>query len=60
MSSLSPLSQAIHDAPRWHQADSLQNPNDIQIQPLAGAALGAVVTGLDTKKNPKQGQQFIV
>lgn len=51
MSSLSPLSKAIHDAPRWHQADSLQNPNDIQIQPLAGAALGAVVTGLDTKKS---------
>ena len=50
MTALTQLSQAIHDAPRWHQADQFQNSADIQIVPLAGAALGAEVYGLDAKK----------
>lgn len=50
MTSLTQLSQAIHDAPRWHQAAQLQNPNDIQIIPLENEALGAIVIGLDASK----------
>lgn len=50
MTSLTQLSQAIHDAPRWHHADQFQNPADIQILPLENEALGAVVIGLDARK----------
>ncbi|ATO20940.1 taurine dioxygenase [Acinetobacter sp. LoGeW2-3] len=50
MTSLSQLSQAIHDAPRWHQPDQFQNPEEIQIVPQQDAALGAVVYGLDARK----------
>ena len=50
MTSLTQLSQAIHDAPRWHQHELYQNPNEIQITPLHGEALGAIVTGLDARK----------
>lgn len=50
MSSLTPLSQAIHNAPRWHEPKHLQPSEEIQIQPLEHAALGAIVTGLDAKK----------
>ncbi|WP_347455628.1 TauD/TfdA family dioxygenase [Acinetobacter thermotolerans] len=50
MTSLSQLSQAIHDAPRWHQPDQFQNPEEIQIVPQHDAALGAVVYGLDARK----------
>ena len=50
MTALTQLSQAIHDAPRWHQEDQFQNPEDIKIIPLAGEALGAAVFGLDAKK----------
>lgn len=50
MTSLTQLSQAIHDAPQWHLADALQHPNEIQIIPLKDQALGAVVTGLDARK----------
>ena len=50
MTSLTQLSQAIHDAPQWHLADALQQPNEIQITPLEDQALGAVVTGLDARK----------
>jgi len=46
MTSLTQLSQAIHDAPRWHQAEQFQNPEEISIIPLQGEALGAVVLGL--------------
>ena len=50
MTSLTQLSQAIHDAPRWHQAEQLQNPEEISIIPLHNQALGAVVFGLDARK----------
>ena len=50
MTSLTQLSQAIHDAPRWHQAEQFQNPEEISIIPLRGEALGAVVFGLDARK----------
>lgn len=50
MTSLTQLSQAIHDAPRWHQENLFQNPDDIVITPLSAEALGAVVTGLDARK----------
>ena len=50
MTALTQLSQAIHDAPRWHQEDQVQNPQEIKIVPLAGEALGAAVFGLDAKK----------
>lgn len=50
MSSLTQLSQAIHDAPRWHIEDSFQDPSEIIIQPLSDQALGAVVYGLDAGK----------
>lgn len=50
MSSLTQLSQAIHDAPRWHIQDQLQSPEEITIQPLENQALGAVVYGLDARK----------
>lgn len=50
MTSLTQLSQAIHDAPRWHQTDQWQDPNEIQILPLKSKVLGAVVMGLDARK----------
>ncbi|MDH1801526.1 TauD/TfdA dioxygenase family protein [Acinetobacter johnsonii] len=50
MTALTQLSQAIHDAPRWHQPERFQNPEEIQIIPLAEEALGAVVFGLDARK----------
>lgn len=50
MTSLTQLSQAIHDAPRWHQPDQLQHPDEIKIVPQIGQALGAVVYGLDARK----------
>ena len=50
MTSLTQLSQAIHDAPRWHQAEQFQNPEEISIIPLQGEALGAIVLGLDARK----------
>ncbi|WP_347460718.1 TauD/TfdA family dioxygenase [Acinetobacter sp. ANC 7454] len=50
MTNLSQLSQAIHDAPRWHQPDQFQNPEEIRIVPQHDAALGAVVYGLDARK----------
>ena len=50
MSSLTQLSQAIHDAPRWHLANSFQEPSEIRIEPLTDEALGAVVYGLDARK----------
>lgn len=50
MTALTQLSQAIYDAPRWHQAKQFQNPEEIQIIPLAEEALGAVVFGLDARK----------
>lgn len=50
MTALTPLSQAIHDAPRWHQAAQFQHSDDIEIRPLANAALGAEVHGLDATK----------
>ena len=50
MTSLTQLSQAIHNAPRWHQAEQFQNPTEITIVPLKDEALGAVVFGLDAKK----------
>lgn len=50
MTSLTQLSQAIHDAPRRHQAEHVQNDNEIQITPLANETLGAIVTGLDARK----------
>ena len=50
MTSLTQLSQAIHDAQRWHQPEQFQNPEEIQIIPLAEEALGAVVFGLDARK----------
>ncbi|PWB16151.1 taurine dioxygenase [Acinetobacter sp. AM] len=50
MTSLTQLSQAIHDAPQWHLAEALQHSNEIQITPLKDQALGAVVTGLDARK----------
>lgn len=50
MTSLTQLSQAIHDAPLWHIEAQLQNPEDIKIVPLDGEALGAVVYGLDARK----------
>ena len=50
MTSLTQLSQAIHDAPRWHQQDQFQNTDEIKIVPQADQALGAVVYGLDARK----------
>ena len=50
MTSLTQLSQAIHDAPRWHHAEQFQNSNEIKITPLSDEALGAIVTGLDASK----------
>jgi len=50
MTSLTQLSQAIHDAPQWHIPDAFQASNEIQITPLKDQALGAVVTGLDARK----------
>ncbi|TCB36307.1 TauD/TfdA family dioxygenase [Acinetobacter sp. ANC 4910] len=50
MTSLTQLSQAIHDAPQWHLPEAFQHPNEIQITPLKDQALGAVVTGLDAGK----------
>lgn len=50
MTSLTQLSQAIHDAPRWHQQDQYQNTDEIKIVPQADQALGAVVYGLDARK----------
>jgi len=50
MTSLTQLSQAIHDAPRWHQPGRFQHPDEIQIVPQHDAALGAVVYGLDARK----------
>lgn len=50
MTSLTPLSQAIHDAPRWHQADQFQDGSEIRIVPHTDQALGAVVYGLDARK----------
>ena len=50
MTALTQLSQAIYDAPRWHQPEQFQNPEEIQIIPLAEEALGAVVFGLDARK----------
>lgn len=34
MTALTQLSQAIKDAPRWHQEDQFQNPSEIKIIPL--------------------------
>ena len=45
MSSLTQLSQAIHDAPRWHQPEYFQHTDEIQIVAQKDQALGAVVTG---------------
>lgn len=50
MSSLTQLSQAIHDAPRWHQPEYFQHTDEIQIVAQKDQALGAVVTGLDASK----------
>ncbi|WP_130802895.1 TauD/TfdA dioxygenase family protein [Acinetobacter ihumii] len=50
MSSLSQLSQAIHDAPRWHQPEHFQHIDEIQIEVQKDQALGAIVTGLDARK----------
>lgn len=50
MGSLTQLSQAIQDAPRWHQAGHFQNNDEIKIAPLNNETLGAVVTGLDARK----------
>ena len=50
MTSLTQLSQAIHDAPRWHQAEHYQDSAEIRIEPQTDKALGAVVYGLDAKK----------
>ena len=50
MTSLTQLSQAIHDAPRWHQQDQFQHPTEIKIVPQTDQALGAVVYGLDARK----------
>ncbi len=50
MTSLSQLSQAIHDAPRWHQPEQFQNSDEITIIPQDHAALGAIVYGLDARK----------
>lgn len=50
MTSLSQLSQAIHDAPRWHQPEQFQNSDEIKIIPQDHAAFGAIVYGLDARK----------
>ena len=42
MSSLTQLSQAIHDAPRWHQPEYFQHTDEIQIVAQKDQALGAV------------------
>ena len=46
MSSLTQLSQAIHDAPRWHLANSFQEPSEIRIEPLTDEALVPLFMGL--------------
>lgn len=50
MTSPTPLSQAIHHAPRWHQADQFQDGSEIRIVPHTDQVLGAVVYGLDARK----------
>ncbi|WP_180066835.1 TauD/TfdA family dioxygenase [Acinetobacter sp. YH12129] len=50
MTALTQLSQAIHDAPRWHQAEQFQDGNEIRIEAQHDQALGAVVYGLDARK----------
>ena len=50
MTALTQLSQAIHDAPRWHQAEHFQDGNEIRIEVQHDQALGAVVYGLDARK----------
>jgi taurine dioxygenase len=50
MTSLTQLSQAIHDAPQWHIPDAFQASDEIQISPLQDKALGAIVTGLNARK----------
>jgi taurine dioxygenase len=50
MTSLTQLSQAIHDAPQWHIPDAFQASDEIQITPLQDKALGAIVTGLNARK----------
>ncbi|MFV5490652.1 TauD/TfdA family dioxygenase [Acinetobacter sp. ASP199] len=50
MTSLTQLSQAIHDAPRWHQAELYQDGSEIRIEVQKDQALGAVVYGLDARK----------
>lgn len=50
MTILTQLSQAIHDAPRWHQPEQFQNSDEIKIVPQDNATLGAVVYGLDARK----------
>lgn len=50
MTALTQLSQAIHDAPRWHQNEQFQDPQTIRIVPAEDQALGAIVWGLDARK----------
>ena len=50
MTSLTQLSQAIHDAPQWHIPEQFQNSDEIRIVPLSNQALGAEVYGLDARK----------
>ncbi len=50
MTSLTQLSQAIHDAPQWHVPEQFQNSDEIRIVPLSNQALGAEVYGLDARK----------
>lgn len=50
MTALTQLSQAIHDAPRWHQSAQVQDPQQIKIIPQDNQALGAIVYGLDASK----------
>ena len=50
MTVLTQLSQAIHDAPRWHQQEYFQDTNEIKIIPQENEALGAIISGLDARK----------
>lgn len=50
MTALTQLSQAIHDAPRWHQTEQFQASDEIRIIPQDNQALGALVYGLDARK----------